>query len=141
MRAGDATFHNGWTLHGATANATPELRTAMVVTYYPDGARCGSWRGIGPVHEFLNPSHKVCSHPRRRSHFILWMPRPSVEMLQRVGRSRGCARLTWLAAAAVKGDAAHFLGGLEPGELAANDETNPVVWRASGAEPRPRPRL
>ena len=37
MCAGDATFHNGWTMHGATANQTKTMREAMIVTYYPDG--------------------------------------------------------------------------------------------------------
>jgi ectoine hydroxylase-related dioxygenase (phytanoyl-CoA dioxygenase family) len=35
MRAGDATFHNGWLVHGASANESTTLRSAMVVTYYP----------------------------------------------------------------------------------------------------------
>ena len=37
MKAGDATFHNAWTLHGATPNHTDVLREAMIVTWYPDG--------------------------------------------------------------------------------------------------------
>jgi len=37
MKAGDATFHNGWTVHGATANLSDAVREAMIVTYYPDG--------------------------------------------------------------------------------------------------------
>ena len=52
MKAGDATdatFHNGWIVHGASANLTEQLRSAMIVTYYPDGTRCG---------EFQNPSHE-----------------------------------------------------------------------------------
>ena len=51
LRAGDATFHSGWLVHGATANRSlcGELRAAMVVTFYPDGTR---------VHRrFMNPSH------------------------------------------------------------------------------------
>ena len=47
MRAGDATFHNGWTMHGATANKTETMREAMIVTYYPDGTM---------VDELCNPS-------------------------------------------------------------------------------------
>lgn len=31
MRAGDATFHNGWLVHGASANTTDKIREAMVV--------------------------------------------------------------------------------------------------------------
>lgn len=47
MAAGDATFHNGWLIHGATANQTARMREAMIVTYYPDGTRCD---------ELTNPS-------------------------------------------------------------------------------------
>jgi hypothetical protein len=47
MKAGDATFHNAFIVHGASANLTAKLRAAMVVTFYPDGTRCG---------ELLNPS-------------------------------------------------------------------------------------
>lgn len=50
MQAGDATFHNGWLVHGATPNRSrsAEMRAAMIVTFYPDGTR---------VHRrFMNPS-------------------------------------------------------------------------------------
>lgn len=40
MRAGDATFHSGWTLHNATANTTDRMREVMTVIYFADGARC-----------------------------------------------------------------------------------------------------
>ncbi len=39
MTAGDATFHYGWTLHGAPANATDRTREVMTVIWYADGAR------------------------------------------------------------------------------------------------------
>ena len=39
MKAGDACFHAGWTLHGAGANATDKLREAMIVTWFADGMR------------------------------------------------------------------------------------------------------
>lgn len=39
LRAGDATFHSGWTLHGAAANPTPLLREVMTIIYFADGAR------------------------------------------------------------------------------------------------------
>ncbi len=41
MRAGDATFHAGWTLHSAGANPTDQMRSAMTVIYFADGARLG----------------------------------------------------------------------------------------------------
>lgn len=39
MKAGDATFHYGWTLHGAPANATDRTREVMTVIWFADGAR------------------------------------------------------------------------------------------------------
>jgi hypothetical protein len=39
MQAGDATFHYGWTLHGAPGNATNRTREAMTVIWFADGAR------------------------------------------------------------------------------------------------------
>jgi ectoine hydroxylase-related dioxygenase (phytanoyl-CoA dioxygenase family) len=39
LAAGDATFHAGWTLHRAGANATGAARPVMTVIYYEDGAR------------------------------------------------------------------------------------------------------
>lgn len=39
MRAGDATFHAGWTLHSAGPNPSDQLRTVMTVIYMADGAR------------------------------------------------------------------------------------------------------
>lgn len=41
MRAGDATFHAGWTLHGAPPNATDRTREVMTVIYYADGTHVG----------------------------------------------------------------------------------------------------
>jgi len=41
MRAGDATFHSGWTLHGAPANETTTMRSVMTIIYFADGARVG----------------------------------------------------------------------------------------------------
>ena len=41
VRAGDATFHTGWTLHRAPANNTPLLRSVMTVIYVADGTRVG----------------------------------------------------------------------------------------------------
>jgi ectoine hydroxylase-related dioxygenase (phytanoyl-CoA dioxygenase family) len=39
MRAGDATFHAGWTMHRANANSTDRMRKVMTVIYYADGMR------------------------------------------------------------------------------------------------------
>lgn len=37
MSAGDATFHSGWTLHGAPGNSSQRMREVMTIIYYPDG--------------------------------------------------------------------------------------------------------
>src|SRR5690606_34005530 len=50
LRAGDATFHSGWTIHSADRNRTDRLRTVMTVIYFADGAR---------VAHDLNPSQEV----------------------------------------------------------------------------------
>ncbi|MDI9635564.1 phytanoyl-CoA dioxygenase family protein [Kamptonema cortianum] len=40
MNAGDATFHDGWCLHGAPGNASADrMREVMTVIYFEDGAR------------------------------------------------------------------------------------------------------
>ena len=39
MKAGDATFHNGWTLHCAPNNPTRNMREVMTIIYFKDGAR------------------------------------------------------------------------------------------------------
>jgi len=39
MRAGDATFHAGWTLHSAGPNPTDRDRPVMTIIYVADGAR------------------------------------------------------------------------------------------------------
>lgn len=39
MRAGDASFHSGWTLHSAPGNRTNVTREAMTIIYYADGTR------------------------------------------------------------------------------------------------------
>lgn len=39
MAAGDASFHDGWVIHGAGGNVTDRHRVAMTVIYVEDGAR------------------------------------------------------------------------------------------------------
>ncbi len=39
MKAGDATFHSGWTLHSAPGNSTDTMREVMTIIYYADGAK------------------------------------------------------------------------------------------------------
>lgn len=39
MSAGDATFHLGWTIHGAGGNDTNRMREVMTVIYFADGAK------------------------------------------------------------------------------------------------------
>ncbi len=39
MAPGDASFHSGWTLHCAPGNRTDQMRQAMTIIYFADGAR------------------------------------------------------------------------------------------------------
>ena len=39
MKAGDATFHAGWTLHSAPGNQSPNMREVMTIIYMADGAK------------------------------------------------------------------------------------------------------
>lgn len=39
LRAGDATFHTGWTIHSAGPNPTDAMRPVMTIIYFADGAR------------------------------------------------------------------------------------------------------
>jgi len=41
MAAGDATFHYGWTLHGAPGNTCSRTREVMTIIWYPDGTIVG----------------------------------------------------------------------------------------------------
>src|ERR671923_293506 len=41
LRAGDATFHAGWTLHKALPNPTSQMREVMTIIYLADGTRVG----------------------------------------------------------------------------------------------------
>jgi ectoine hydroxylase-related dioxygenase (phytanoyl-CoA dioxygenase family) len=38
LRAGDATWHAGWTMHRAPGNPTPLMREVMTIIYFADGA-------------------------------------------------------------------------------------------------------
>ena len=38
MKAGDATFHTGWTLHAAPANSSSTMREVMTIIFIEDGA-------------------------------------------------------------------------------------------------------
>ena len=49
MRAGDATFHHGWCVHGASANRSATMREAMVVAYFVDGMRVGKSNNLAKV--------------------------------------------------------------------------------------------
>lgn len=39
MKAGDATFHSGWCLHGASENQSNTMREAMTIIWYEDKAK------------------------------------------------------------------------------------------------------
>ncbi|MGW9125839.1 phytanoyl-CoA dioxygenase family protein [Paenibacillus chitinolyticus] len=39
MQAGDASFHTGWTLHGAYGNDTEITREMLIITWFAEGAR------------------------------------------------------------------------------------------------------
>lgn len=54
MTPGDATFHNGWTLHRAPGNTTDRVREVMTIIYYPDGTRIAE-----PKNEFQKADHEA----------------------------------------------------------------------------------
>ncbi|MBO3115656.1 phytanoyl-CoA dioxygenase family protein [Winogradskyella sp. DF17] len=69
MKAGDATFHSGWTIHGAGPNKSrDQMREVMTVIYYADGAKIQSpgnkhqktdldkWLGNKSVGQFADSS-------------------------------------------------------------------------------------
>jgi ectoine hydroxylase-related dioxygenase (phytanoyl-CoA dioxygenase family) len=56
FQPGDATFHDGWTLHSAPPNRTSVMREVMTVIYYVDGTR------VGPL-----------DHPSRQLDAAIWL--------------------------------------------------------------------
>lgn len=46
LAAGDATFHAGFTLHGAPANPTDRIRPVMTMIYFADGLRVAEPRHV-----------------------------------------------------------------------------------------------
>jgi ectoine hydroxylase-related dioxygenase (phytanoyl-CoA dioxygenase family) len=49
MRAGDATFHHGWCVHGARPNQSEIMREAMVVAYHSADMRVGKASNFAKV--------------------------------------------------------------------------------------------
>ncbi len=47
LRAGDATFHNGWTLHSAPTNNSQFARQVMTIVYFADGVNTFADMGNG----------------------------------------------------------------------------------------------
>ncbi|MDX1934170.1 MAG: phytanoyl-CoA dioxygenase family protein [Capsulimonadales bacterium] len=58
MRAGDATFHAGWTLHAAPGNPSGTARQVMTVVLYEDGV----------------PTYRDMGNPHREWDFKTYMP-------------------------------------------------------------------
>jgi hypothetical protein len=53
LRAGDVTFHNGWTLHSAPPNNSDRARQVMTVVYFEDGVRTFADMGnVNREHDF-----------------------------------------------------------------------------------------
>jgi ectoine hydroxylase-related dioxygenase (phytanoyl-CoA dioxygenase family) len=54
MNAGDATFHTGLTIHGASANLSETMREVMTIIYFADGTRIAE-----PINKFQAVDHRV----------------------------------------------------------------------------------
>lgn len=76
MRAGDASFHAGWTVHRALGNASTQMREVMTVIWFADGLRVlepanpaqvndlASWLpGLAPGDVAASPVNPVVSGP------------------------------------------------------------------------------
>lgn len=53
-RAGDATFHSGWTLHSAPSNKSNRMREVMTIIYFADKTRV-----LKPDHDNRRLDHEV----------------------------------------------------------------------------------
>jgi ectoine hydroxylase-related dioxygenase (phytanoyl-CoA dioxygenase family) len=60
LNAGDATFHSGWTAHGAHPNMSGRIREAITIIYYADGTRL-----MQPDNEFRKVDMEVF-HPGQK---------------------------------------------------------------------------
>lgn len=54
MKAGDATFHTGLTIHGASENLSEQTREVMTIIYFADGTRVAK-----PINKFQEIDHRV----------------------------------------------------------------------------------
>ena len=53
MKAGDATFHRGFTIHNAPGNRSDKMREVMTIIYVADGARVTE-----PKHQWQRNDHQ-----------------------------------------------------------------------------------
>lgn len=54
IKAGDATFHSGLTIHAADANQTEKVREVMTIIYFADGTKIAE-----PINKFQEIDHRV----------------------------------------------------------------------------------
>ena len=79
MRAGDASFHSGWTVHKALGNTADRMREVMTVIWFADGlpvlepANSAQANDLASWLPGLAPGDLAASRPTTRS-----MPSPSV---------------------------------------------------------------
>jgi ectoine hydroxylase-related dioxygenase (phytanoyl-CoA dioxygenase family) len=68
MKAGDATFHSGWTLHSAPGNNSPRSREVMTIIWFPNGVRLltpdnkNREADLKRWHPGQQPGEVACSH-------------------------------------------------------------------------------